>query len=185
MRRTLSLLAAAVACVLAGGWLLARTLHVGFGHGLYCAVGLGLTNGCDVAPHGGRGQLVATAVMLIVIPLLAAAFARLTAMHAAGIMHRLRGTLLDDLDGVETRLKAHASSEAARHARTVLDHVDARHDALKTVVDTSGVHAKLNALSATLQRMETAQAQSPAPAAPAASGGQQGAAKTPRSGKRA
>lgn len=40
------------------------------------------------------------------------------------------------------------------------------------------------ALSATLSRIETAQAQSPAPPAPAASSGQQDAGKTPRSGKR-
>jgi hypothetical protein len=77
MSRTTILLAAAAGSVLVGGALIAVTWHVPFGHGLFCSLGTAATVGCDVAPRGGAGQVIAAAVMLTAIPLLAAAFGQL------------------------------------------------------------------------------------------------------------
>lgn len=89
MRRTWGLLAAAVACFTAGGWVFSAIEHLPFTTGLYWAVESATTVGYgDVTPHTPAGRLIAVAVMLTTIPLLAAVFARLTSLHI--IRHHAR-----------------------------------------------------------------------------------------------
>ena len=74
-----SLLAAALVCVLVGAELFALSQKLPFTTGLYWAVTTATTVGYgDVTPHNGIGRLIASAVMLITIPLLAAVFALVT-----------------------------------------------------------------------------------------------------------
>lgn len=74
------LLAAAAVCVLAGGWLLAATWHLGYGTGLYCSLGTATTVGCNPA-LSAAGKVASVVVMLLAIPLLAACFSLATGAH--------------------------------------------------------------------------------------------------------
>jgi len=68
-------LAAAAACILAGGAAFGITQHVGLLNGVYWAVTTASTTGYgDVAPRNATGKLIAVATMLTAIPLLANAF---------------------------------------------------------------------------------------------------------------
>lgn len=86
-RHVVSLLLAAVACVLVGSGLFALTQHLPFSTALYWAITTATTVGYgDVTPHNGVGRLIASALMLTTIPLLAAVFALVTGgVVAAGI----------------------------------------------------------------------------------------------------
>ena len=77
MKRAWLSLAAAAACIIAGGALIAVTWGLSFWHGLYCSVGTAATVGCDASPHGTSGRLVAVAVMVTAIPALANAFSHI------------------------------------------------------------------------------------------------------------
>ena len=84
------LLAAALGCVLAGGWLFSATQHVGFGRAVYWAITTATTVGYgDVTPSNGAGEVIAAGVMLTTIPLLAAVFALLTGSAAAAGIRRV------------------------------------------------------------------------------------------------
>ncbi len=90
-RRHVSLLlAAATAGVLAGGALFALTQHLPFTTGLYWAITTATTVGYgDITPHNAAGRLVASAVMLTVIPMLAGVFALVTGGAAAAGVRRI------------------------------------------------------------------------------------------------
>ncbi len=83
------LLAAALACVLAGGGAFAAVYPGGlpFSTGLYWAITTATTVGYgDVTPKNGIGRLIASLTMLTTIPLLASVFALLTGgVVAAGV----------------------------------------------------------------------------------------------------
>ncbi len=81
MKRTLILAVAALACVLAGAVAFSVADHVSFWLACYWALGTATTAGGDVAPQTAAARDVAVVVMLTCIPLLAATFASLTAMH--------------------------------------------------------------------------------------------------------
>jgi hypothetical protein len=81
VRRALVLLGAAAAAIAGGGWLLSATWHLGYWHGLYCALGTAATDGCDTTGRTEAGWAAACAVILVAIPLLGAVFALLTGVH--------------------------------------------------------------------------------------------------------
>jgi hypothetical protein len=84
VKRAWAALGAAAGCVAGGGWLIAATWHLSYGHGLYCAIGVASTVGCDTVPRTPAGRDVAIAVMLTAIPLLATVFALATSGHITG-----------------------------------------------------------------------------------------------------
>jgi voltage-gated potassium channel len=89
-RHVVTLLGAAVACVVVGGALFALTQHIAFTTGLYWGITTATTVGYgDVIPHNPAGRLIASAVMLTTIPLLAAVFALVTGAAAAAGVRRV------------------------------------------------------------------------------------------------
>ena len=85
-----ALVAAGIACVLAGAALFALMQNLPFTTGLYWAVTTATTVGYgDVTPHNGVGRLIASAVMLTTIPLLAAVFALVAGGAAAAGIRRI------------------------------------------------------------------------------------------------
>jgi voltage-gated potassium channel len=87
-----ALLGLAGAAVLVGGELFSLTEHVAFGTGVYWAVVTASTVGYgDVTPHNTAGRIVATAVILTVIPLLASVFALAAGLAALVQIRRLFG----------------------------------------------------------------------------------------------
>ena len=89
-RHVAILLAAAVACLLAGAVLFAATQHYPLTTGLYWAITTATTVGYgDVLPHNAAGRVIASAVMLTTIPLLASVFALVTGAAAAAGVRRI------------------------------------------------------------------------------------------------
>jgi voltage-gated potassium channel len=87
-----SLLGLAGIAVIVGGELFSLTEHVAFGTGVYWAVVTASTVGYgDVTPHNTAGRIVATAVILTVIPLLASVFALAAGLAALVQIRRLFG----------------------------------------------------------------------------------------------
>jgi len=90
LAQTAILLAAAVACMLAGGAAFAVTQHYPLTTGWYWAITTATTVGYgDVTPHNATGRIVSSAVMLTTIPLLAAVFALVTGAAAAAGVRRI------------------------------------------------------------------------------------------------
>ena len=84
------LLAAATACVFAGGGAFAATQSLPFTTGLYWAITTATTVGYgDVTPKPGVGRVIASLVMLTTIPLLASVFALATGDAAAAGIRRI------------------------------------------------------------------------------------------------
>lgn len=99
--------ASAIACVIAGGGLLAVTEHQPFGSSLCTSLATATTSGCpSSAPVAA--QAVAAGLMLLAIPLLGALFGRLTAQHASRKVH-------EHIAGAEKRLKQHFEDRLAEH----------------------------------------------------------------------
>lgn len=89
-RHVAILLAAAVACLLAGAALFAATQHYPLPTGLYWAITTATTVGYgDVLPRNAVGKVIASAVMLTTIPLLASVFALVTGAAAAAGVRRI------------------------------------------------------------------------------------------------
>lgn len=89
-RNAALLLTATAACVVGGGALFAFTQNLPVTTGLYWAITTATTVGYgDVTPHTASGRVVASAVMLTTIPMLAAAFAMITAGSAATAIRRV------------------------------------------------------------------------------------------------
>ena len=86
-RHVAILLAAAVACLLAGAVLFAATQHYPLTTGLnWAATTVGYV---DVLPRNAVGKVIASAVMLTTIPLLASVFALVTGAAAAAGVRRI------------------------------------------------------------------------------------------------
>jgi hypothetical protein len=81
MRKAWIVLASASASVVVGGAIITLIWKVAFWAALYCSVGLASTEGCAQSASTGVEQVVTVAIMLISIPLLAAAFSLLTSAH--------------------------------------------------------------------------------------------------------
>lgn len=86
MRKAAAVIAVAAGLDVAGGLAFAATNHEPAATGLYWAVTTATTVGYgDITPHGTASRIIATAVMLTVIPLFAATFSlvttELTAVH--------------------------------------------------------------------------------------------------------
>jgi voltage-gated potassium channel len=89
-RHVAILLAAAVACLLAGAVLFAATQHYPLPTGLYWVITTATTVGYgDVLPRNAVGKVIASAVMLTTIPLLASVFALVTGAAAAAGVRRI------------------------------------------------------------------------------------------------
>jgi voltage-gated potassium channel len=91
-RHVAILLAAAIACVLAGGTLFAyfQRPRIPATTGLYWAITTATTVGYgDVTPHTAAARVIASAVMLTTIPLLASVFALVTGAAAARGIRRI------------------------------------------------------------------------------------------------
>jgi voltage-gated potassium channel len=101
-RRSIALLlAAAVACVLAGGALFAATQGLPVTTGWYWAITTATTVGYgDVTPHNAAGRVIASGVMLTAIPLLASVFALVTGQAAATGLRRIMAMSTRVPDGV-------------------------------------------------------------------------------------
>lgn len=85
-----AILGAVIAVVLVGAGLFALAEDLPFTTGLYWAVTTATTVGYgDVTPHNPIGRLIASLVMLITIPLLAAAFAIVSGAAAAAGVRRI------------------------------------------------------------------------------------------------
>lgn len=133
MKRPALLLAAAAACVAAGGWLFAATWHLSYGHGLYCAIGTASTVGCDTVPDSAAGRVAAVAVMLTAIPVLAACFALLTGRHAgrrasAKVKEHLDAAekhIAEDADERHVAMQRHVERLLAGHCSDIRQHVSA------------------------------------------------------------
>jgi voltage-gated potassium channel len=89
-RNALTLLGGVAVVVLIGGALFAAAEGLPFTTGLYWAVTTATTVGYgDVTPHNPIGRLIASLVMLITIPMLAAAFAIVSGAAAAAGVRRI------------------------------------------------------------------------------------------------
>ena len=89
-RHVAILLAAAIACTLAGAAIFAVTQHYPLTTGIYWAITTATTVGYgDVLPRNAVGRVVASAVMLTTIPLLASVFALVTGAAAAAGVRRI------------------------------------------------------------------------------------------------
>jgi voltage-gated potassium channel len=107
VRRAWLFVPAVAACFGGAAVAFSTVERVPFTTGLYWTVTTATTVGYgDVIPHNGAGRAVATAAMLVLIPLLAAVFARVSAAH-------VRATLRADL--------AELRSVAARAHRIAAD----------------------------------------------------------------
>jgi len=82
----------AVAVTLVGAWLFSLTQHVSFGIGVYWAITTATTVGYgDVVPHNTVGRVIASALMLTVIPLVGAVFALVAGVTVLSRIRRLLG----------------------------------------------------------------------------------------------
>src|ERR1700678_1266262 len=89
-RHLVMILASAIIVVLVGAGLFSLAEDLPLTTGLYWAVTTGTTVGYgDVTPHNPIGRLIASLVMLITIPLLAAAFALMSGAAAAAGIRRV------------------------------------------------------------------------------------------------
>jgi voltage-gated potassium channel len=87
-----ALLSLALVAILAGGEAFALAEGVSFGTGVYWSVVTASTVGYgDVTPHNTAGRIIAVAVILVVIPLLAAVFALAAGLAALIQIRRLFG----------------------------------------------------------------------------------------------
>jgi hypothetical protein len=128
MRRALVLLAAAVAAISAGGYVIGRIMHLPYGHGLYCAIGVASTEGCDVAPRNQAARLVLAGVIVVCIPLFTAAYSSIMSAHLRKHMdlHR-RATVAQirhDLDDVKAHTRKTVNGAATSLHRRLDDHED-------------------------------------------------------------
>lgn len=123
MRHALVLLAAVAASLLLGAGLITAAWHLGYLHALYCAIGNAATDGCDVTPRTGAGQVVAVVVILVTIPLFGLLVARVTSVHVDRLWRRRNGADIAQIR--ETAEKAHRIAADTHRALTGLDHPDA------------------------------------------------------------
>ncbi len=140
MKRALIYIAAAAACILAGGVLLAVTEHLSAGTGVYCGLGTATTVGCSPGiPVAAR--IVSAALMLTAIPLFALAYGSLSNAHLRKHMGlHMKATVAQVRNELEFTLqrlteeadKRHVILRGAldKHARDLLDRADAHHAAL-------------------------------------------------------
>lgn len=128
MRRALVLIALAAGCIAAGGALIGATMHLPYGHAVYCSLGYAATEGCDATPATGMGRLVAAAVFVVCIPLFAGAGGSLMSAHLRKHMdlHR-RATVAQirhDLDDVKQHTRKTVNGAATALHRRLDDHED-------------------------------------------------------------
>lgn len=124
MKRIIALLAAAAACIAGGGWLIGRTWHLGYAHGLYCAMGTATTLGCDASPPSSAGRWAQIALMVTAIPLLGAAFALMTGRGAAVVWHALHSAALD---ARLEEMREHLSREMRTHRQQLEERLNRHH----------------------------------------------------------
>lgn len=131
MKRAALLIAAAVAVIAACGWLLSAAWHLTYGHGLYCAIGVASTVGCDAEPRSGAGRLVAVVVILVTVPTLAAVFAWLTGHHAgskaaAKVHEQVKAAekrIAEEADKRHVIMQRHIERVVSGHCADVMHHV--------------------------------------------------------------
>lgn len=135
MKRALYLIAAAAGCVAAGGGVLASAMHLSYGRGVYCALGTAATVGCDATPATTTARVASAAVIVVCIPLLAAAYGslhtRAIGKHTAKQHALTVAAVGKELDGIRQHVtKTVGDSENALHRR-LDDHATLISTALK------------------------------------------------------
>jgi hypothetical protein len=141
MKRALILIGAAAVCIAVAGAVIGHVMHLAYGHGVYCALGMAATEGCDTTPATGAARIVSAAVLVVCIPLFAAAYGSLMSAHLRKHMdlHRRAAVaqLREELSVVRkhiTDTSAEMHSALDKHAQDLLDRADAHHEALKAHV---------------------------------------------------
>jgi voltage-gated potassium channel Kch len=135
MKRAWAQIVVAVAFITGGGALFSWTQHIPFLTGLYWSTTTATTVGYgDVIPRNDLGRFISICMMLTAIPLLAAAFARLTGEHLA---KRAREEI--------TELRAHVHALLAEHHPNMVAEI---HDRLDNLTD--HIHERLDSIEAVL-----------------------------------
>src|SRR5580700_8993035 len=126
MKRALILIGAAAVCIAVAGAVIGHIMHLAYGHGVYCALGMAATEGCDTTPATGAARLVSAAVLVVCIPLFAAAYGSLMSAHLRKHMdlHRRAGVaqLREELSVVRKHITDTSAEMHSAHAH---------HEALK------------------------------------------------------
>jgi hypothetical protein len=128
VKRALVLIALAAGCVALAGVFIGRTMHLAYGHAVYCALGTAATVGCDKTPADGTARLASAAVIVTCIPLFAAAYGSVMSAHLRRHMdlHR-RATVAQirhDLDEVKAHTRKTVNGAATSLHRRLDDHED-------------------------------------------------------------
>ena len=182
MSRGRNLLLAAVACIIAGGFGLAFTEHLGPLRGLYCSVGTATTAGCDVTAVLPWARVVTASLMLVAVPLLAAGFAEVTAKrvharmsgHLAAELADLRDKVRQDSAALHTALQHRLD----RHHDELLGRMDVQHEATNARLH-QGFGQVIAQADANAQRAADTQVRAGAGSNPAESGLAAEGAKVP------
>jgi hypothetical protein len=122
MKRAFIYIAAAAACIAAGGEVTARTMHIGYGHGVYCALGTAATVGCDKAPADGAARLASAAVIVVCIPLFALAYGSLSNAHLRKHMALHHAATVKAVSEEMGAVRRHVTTEVGGLHRRLDDH---------------------------------------------------------------
>jgi hypothetical protein len=128
MNRAIIYIGLAAAAIAAGGGFLARTMHLPYGHAVYCAIGTAATVGCDAAPADGGARLASSAVIVVCVPLFALAYGSLSSAHLRKHMGlHMRATVKqvkDELASSVTEMQKHVTASADALHRRLNDHAE-------------------------------------------------------------
>jgi voltage-gated potassium channel Kch len=106
-RAALTTIAAAISFDIVGAFWFAAVEHISVATGLYWSVTTATTVGYgDITPHTHTGRLIATLVMLTVIPLFAATFSLLTTSLTSMHVSRLHAEALAHIHHLKEHLGA-------------------------------------------------------------------------------
>ena len=98
-KRAAVLLALVTVADIVSGLLLAAVEHVPGWHGVYCAVGLTTTDGCDLTFHTGQAYGLAAVDMILFVPLWGTVFSFFTTGLMADHVDKRHNEIKDKLPG--------------------------------------------------------------------------------------
>jgi phosphate/sulfate permease len=119
MKKILAVLFAAIGSVFLGGLVIELVWKIPFFAGLYCSLGLASTEGCTQTASTGTEQIITVLIMLISIPLLAAAFSLMTSAH------------------IRKHVNRHTDEKIAEHNQQINDKLDEHHDIIRRMIGES------------------------------------------------
>lgn len=153
MKRAVILVAAAAGCVAVAGVLIGRTMHLGYGHAVYCALGMAATEGCDKVPATGEARLVSALVLVICIPLFAAAYGSL---HIGALRKRLaeHHSAIEKAVGLQLQgTREHVSAEVEKATQAMHRRMDAHADLIRSMGATKPAAPAAPAEAAAAERL--------------------------------